>query len=124
MEAQYEPVGTPILPDYAPVQKLFETWTPGNRKASGKDSDPGTPQALFTCKGDPERGMGVLVDVVKGEGRVALAKPKQGATEGQEWPLWLFIGEDGMVNARERMGKMMDVMDRWEAVGSDVSFVE
>lgn len=67
--------------------------------------------------------MEVLVDVVRGEGRVN--KVKRSEAEGNEsgLPLWLFIGEDGMSDVRARMNRMRGVMDQWEAVGSDVEFL-
>lgn len=46
-----------------------------------------------------------------------------GKTGEEKWPLWLFLGKDAMDDLRRRMGKMTDVMDSWEAVGSDVHFL-
>lgn len=68
--------------------------------------------------------MEVLVDVVRGEGRIKNVKVSEGE-EGKktEWPLWLFIGEDGMGDVKARMDRMRGVLDRWEAVGSDVEFL-
>lgn len=68
--------------------------------------------------------MSVLVDVVRGEGRVETVKTEGEEAKKREWPLWLFIGEDGMGDVRARMDRMRGVMDRWEAVGSDVEFLE
>lgn len=82
---------------------------------------PETPN--FSGKGDPDRGMDVLVDVVKGEGRVKTLEgrgiEKQGVDETVEWPTWLFLGKDGMEAARNRLGRMSEVMEKWEKVGSD-----
>ena len=66
------------------------------------------------------------MDVVRGEGRVEKVKAKDGndGNKPKEWPLWLFLGEDGMADVRARMDRMRDVMDRWEAVGSDVAFLD
>lgn len=71
---------------------------------------PETPN--FSGKGDPDRGMDVLVDVVRGEG----------GDETVEWPMWLFLGKDGMEAARKRLGQMSEVMEIWEKVGADVEF--
>ncbi|KZV64341.1 NAD-P-binding protein [Peniophora sp. CONT] len=60
-------------------------------------------------KGDPEKGMDALVDVVRGEGK---AVSKEG------WPLWLFLGDDGILNVRERLKLMGDTVDEWESVGT------
>lgn len=67
--------------------------------------------------------MAVLVDVVRGEGRVSTMKRSETEGDKPEWPLWLFIGEDGMSDVKARMGRMSGVMDKWEVVGSDVEFI-
>lgn len=67
--------------------------------------------------------MEVLVDVVRGEGRINNVKHSNAEGKEVEWPLWLFIGEDGMSDVKARMDRMRGVMDRWEAVGSDVEFL-
>ena len=53
--------------------------------------------------------MDALVDVVRGEGKAA---SKGG------WPLWLFLGDDGIRNVRERLKLMGETVDKWESVGS------
>lgn len=77
-------------------------------------------------KADPERGMDVVVNLALGEGRpvdtMGLDKNEVGGKEG-EWPLWLFLGKDGMDDLRKRMGRMEKIMDSWEAVGSNVHFL-
>ncbi|VDB82732.1 unnamed protein product [Peniophora sp. CBMAI 1063] len=60
-------------------------------------------------KGDPVKGMDALVDVVRGEGKAA---------SKESWPLWLFLGDDGIQNVRERLKVMGDTVDRWESVGA------
>ncbi|VDB82733.1 unnamed protein product [Peniophora sp. CBMAI 1063] len=60
-------------------------------------------------KGDPEKGMDALVDVVRGEGKAA---SKSG------WPLWLLLGDDGILTVRERLKLMADTIDEWESVGT------
>lgn len=102
--------GEPI-PDYADAHQIMRSFF-----------SPDT--ANFSGKGDPDRGMDVLVDVVKGEGRMKLVEG-QGVTgvvdnEIVEWPIWLFLGKDGMEAARRRMDRIKGVMNVWEKVGSDV----
>ncbi|ETW75276.1 hypothetical protein HETIRDRAFT_331537, partial [Heterobasidion irregulare TC 32-1] len=65
-------------------------------------------------QGDPMRGMDVVVDVVKGEGR----------EEPSEWPLWLFLGEDAMSDVRAKIGRITKALDAWESVGSNLGFLE
>ena len=62
-------------------------------------------------KGDPEKGMDAVVDLVHGEGRAA-------GKEG--WPLWLFLGDDCIWDLRVRARQLMDVSVAWEDVGSHV----
>ncbi|KAH9965236.1 hypothetical protein BC827DRAFT_1183166 [Russula dissimulans] len=65
-------------------------------------------------KGDPARGMDVVIDVVRGEGRaVSLAR-------GGKWPRWLVLGEDAFAHVRRRVRNMAEALDEWETVGSDV----
>ncbi|KAI9441389.1 NAD-P-binding protein [Lactarius indigo] len=66
-------------------------------------------------KSDPKLGMGVLVDVVRGEGRAAGRK---------SLPLWLFLGEDCMHDVRARLDHMGLIMDEWEAVGTRLGLPE
>lgn len=79
-------------------------------------------------KADPERGMDIVVDLVLGEGRAREVmgpdESEAGGKEagGEKWPLWLFLGKDGMDDLRRRIGRMDDVMDGWAAVRSDVHF--
>lgn len=104
--------GVPIQ-DYADAHQIMRTFF-----------SPET--ANFTGKGDPDRGMDVLVDVVKGEGRVKTlggrGTEEQGGDKMVEWPTWLFLGKDGMEAARKRLGRMSKVIEFWEKVGSDVEF--
>lgn len=94
----------------------------------------------FTGGGDPDRGMDVLVDVVKGEGRMdgfldagvkingAGMVQDRGVVENvekghlEEWPTWLFLGEDCMQNIRARMEKINRTVAAWEKIGLDVGF--
>ena len=77
-------------------------------------------------QGDPMRGMDVVVDVVKGEGRVNNVKKDQAQGEEgpAEWPLWLFLGEDAMNDVRAKIGRITKALDVWESVGSNLGFLE
>ena len=75
-------------------------------------------QALKTLKekpdkGDPEKCMDVVVDLVHGEGRAA---GKKG------WPLWLFLGEDCISDVRKRAEKLLQTAEEWESAGVDLGF--
>lgn len=76
------------------------------------------------ARGDPKLGMEVVVDLVRGEGRAGeILRGRGGADdhvegpEAEEWPMWLFLGEDGQRDVRarnERVGRCLDV---WGEVG-------
>ena len=63
-------------------------------------------------RGDPAKAMELLVDVVKGEGRAA----------GREWPLWLVLGRDAYADVRAKCAKILETMDKWEDVATDLEF--
>ncbi|KAI0292594.1 NAD-P-binding protein [Multifurca ochricompacta] len=69
------------------------------------------PKYVNIPKGDPALGMGALVDVVRGEGRAAGRGPP---------PLWLFLGEDSMLDVRARVEKLQSTLDEWKDVGSNL----
>ena len=52
-------------------------------------------------KGDPVKGMEVLVDVVRGEG----------IFEGRELPFWLTLGSDAEHDVRERSENIIKSLD-------------
>ncbi|KAH9939302.1 NAD-P-binding protein [Epithele typhae] len=62
--------------------------------------------------GDPARAMELVVDVVKGEGRA----------QGREWPLWLVLGRDAYVDVRAKTQRLLDTMNAWEDVATDLDF--
>ena len=62
---------------------------------------------------DPEKGMDVVMDVVRGEGRAAGLKT--------EWPLWLVLGDDALADIEERLGKMEKMLHVWGDVGRNLS---
>lgn len=62
---------------------------------------------------DPARGMEVVVDVVRGEGRAA----------GKPFPLWLALGADAVRDIRSKTTRIVESLDMYEdlsvAVGYD-----
>ncbi|KAI0028900.1 NAD-P-binding protein [Vararia minispora EC-137] len=54
--------------------------------------------------GDPMKAMDTVIDVVHGEGR---------AKGRKDWPLWLLLGEDAVVDWRIRANKMLKEVDEW-----------
>jgi len=68
--------------------------------------------------GDPARGMSVLVDVVRGEGRAKKTLDRHG------WPLWLFLGADAVSDVRARITRVAHVLDQWEDIATNVSFLD
>ncbi|KAJ2916163.1 hypothetical protein MD484_g4236, partial [Candolleomyces efflorescens] len=68
-----------------------------------------------TEKGDPDKAMDLVVDVVRGEGKAA----------GRPWPLYLVLGEDAATNARSRFNKVISDIEGWEDLtGKAVQFDE
>jgi NAD(P)-dependent dehydrogenase (short-subunit alcohol dehydrogenase family) len=68
-----------------------------------------------TEKGDPDKAMDLVVDVVRGEGKAA----------GRPWPLYLLLGEDAAANARNRANKVISDIEGWEDLtGKAVQFDE
>lgn len=114
----FRPAGTPI-PDYASTRD-------GMKEAQELRMEK-------LQKADPERGMDVVVDLVLGQGRAGELTRLDGDGSGDgsgaggdvsdgrgKWPLWLFLGKDGMDDLRNRITKMAGTMDEWKDVGSDV----
>lgn len=56
-----------------------------------------------TEKGDPNKAMEVVVDVVRGEGKA----------KGREWPLYLALGADSERDIRTKVGKLVRHVDEW-----------
>lgn len=63
-------------------------------------------------RGDPEKAMELLVDVVRGEGKAY----------GKEWPMWLFMGKDAYRDVRNKCDKVLKTLDVWENVATDLEF--
>jgi hypothetical protein len=56
-------------------------------------------------KGDPEKAVVAICDVVKGEG----------VAKGRDWPLYLFFGEEGVVKVHESVDSVGRVEGRDES---------
>ncbi|KZV71058.1 NAD(P)-binding protein [Peniophora sp. CONT] len=62
--------------------------------------------------GDPDKGMDIIVDVVRGEGRAA-------GRDG--WPLWLTLGDDALADVKKRLKDLERSMDTWGDLGTNLS---
>ncbi|VDC00545.1 unnamed protein product [Peniophora sp. CBMAI 1063] len=57
---------------------------------------------------DPDKGMDVVVDVVRGEGR---------ATGKNGWPLWLVLGDDALSDVETKLESIGQTVTAWGDVG-------
>ncbi|KZT06464.1 NAD-P-binding protein [Laetiporus sulphureus 93-53] len=64
------------------------------------------------ARGDPDKAMEVLVDVVRGEGRA----------KGREMPMYLLLGNITYTHARAYCQRLLKEMDYWEDVAKDLDF--
>ncbi|KAL0947768.1 hypothetical protein HGRIS_013845 [Hohenbuehelia grisea] len=62
-------------------------------------------------KGDPDKAMEAVVDVVRGEG----------VASGRELPLYLILGDDAEVDIRAKLGKVGKALDEWVDVTRSLS---
>jgi len=53
---------------------------------------------------DPDRGMEIVVDVVRGEGRAA----------GKPFPLWLALGVDAVQGIRAKASRIVESLDVYQ----------
>jgi hypothetical protein len=65
-----------------------------------------------TQKGDPDKAMEVVVDVVNGEGKA----------KGRPWPLYLALGDDAHEDIRQKSTKLLKHVDEWGDVVRSVNF--
>ena len=65
-----------------------------------------------TEKGDPDKAVEAIVDVVRGEG----------VAKGRPWPGYLVLGEDAEVDVRTKCKKVLGVLDEWVDVARGVNF--
>lgn len=64
-----------------------------------------------TQKGDPNKAVEAIVDVVKGEG----------VAKGRPWPGYLFLGEDAEYDVRKKCTKVLNILDEWADVTRGVN---
>ncbi|PFH47503.1 hypothetical protein AMATHDRAFT_6683 [Amanita thiersii Skay4041] len=62
-------------------------------------------------KGDPDKAMEVIVDIVRSEG----------VAKDLSWPGLLVLGEDAEADVRNKCGKTLEVLDQWRHVSTGVS---
>jgi hypothetical protein len=65
-----------------------------------------------TQKGDPDKAMEAVVDVVRGEGKA----------KGRPWPLYLALGDDADEGIRQKSTKLLKHVDEWGDVIRSVNF--
>jgi hypothetical protein len=65
-----------------------------------------------TQKGDPDKAMEAVVDVVRGEGKA----------KGRPWPLYLALGDDADEAIRQKSAKLLKHVDGWGDVIKSVNF--
>jgi len=65
-----------------------------------------------TQKGDPNKAMEAVVDVVRGEGKA----------KGRPWPLYLALGDDADEGIRQKSAKLLKHVDEWGDVIKSVNF--
>jgi len=65
-----------------------------------------------TERGDPQKAVKLIVDVVRGEGQA----------EGRPWPRYLVLGEDAYADARRKMAVIEGCMQEWEDVASSALY--
>jgi len=63
-------------------------------------------------KGDPNKAVEAIVDVVNGEG-VAMGRP---------WPGYLVLGQDAELDVKTKCAKVLGVLDNWVDVTRGVNF--
>ncbi|KAI0729024.1 hypothetical protein C8Q72DRAFT_884693 [Fomitopsis betulina] len=66
------------------------------------------------AKGDPAKGMELVVDVVRGEGKAA----------GREFPTTLLLGNAAYVHAQLHCERLSKTMSEWSDVARDLDFDE
>ena len=61
---------------------------------------------------DPARGMEVVVDIVRGEGRAA----------GKPFPLWLALGADAVKDIRAKATRIIESLDAYQDLSVTVGY--
>ncbi|ESK86994.1 short chain dehydrogenase [Moniliophthora roreri MCA 2997] len=92
----YNPTGS--IPEYNAIRQRIHSYF--TEQVEGKQ------------RGDPEKAVQLIVDVVKGEGSAA----------GRSWPLYLPLGADAVEAVKEKCERMMSVVDEWRDLTSNLDF--
>ncbi|PFH46284.1 hypothetical protein AMATHDRAFT_155736 [Amanita thiersii Skay4041] len=69
-------------------------------------------QFAGSFKGDPNKAMELVVDVVRREGKA----------KGRPWSLYLFLGNEAYDSVRAKCKEVLENLDSWEDVGKDLDF--
>ena len=67
-----------------------------------------------STKGDPNKAMEAVVDVVK----------CQGVASGKPWPFYLILGEEAYRDVGIKCRKVLGALDEWKDVGQNMNFDE
>jgi len=67
-----------------------------------------------SAKGDPNRAMEALADVVRG----------QGVANGRPWPSYLVLGEDADRDVEMKCRKVLAALDEWKDVATSMNLDE
>ena len=67
-----------------------------------------------STRGDPDKAMEAMVDVVKG----------QGVANGKSWPFYLFLGEEAYRDVGSKCRKVLGALDKWGDVAQSMNFDE
>ncbi|CCM05480.1 uncharacterized protein FIBRA_07701 [Fibroporia radiculosa] len=68
--------------------------------------------AKAEVRGDPVKGMSLLVDAVKGEGKA----------QGKEWADYFVLGRTAYATVREKCWHLLKSLDAWQDVAEDLDF--
>ncbi|RSL73546.1 hypothetical protein CEP53_000673 [Fusarium sp. AF-6] len=85
------------IPDYAQRSKDFDEYL---AKRSGRQA------------GDPEKGVAIVLDLVRGEG----------VAEGRDMPLRIALGEDGYEVVKDKCDETLKSLEDWKDVSCSTNF--
>jgi len=72
------------------------------------------PNVVRAQRGDPQKAMEAVLDVVMGEGKA----------KGRPWPLYLALGDDADRDIRQKSTRLLQHIDQWGDVIKNVNFDE
>lgn len=87
---------------FAEYKDLYNAVIGGTRAFSGKQ------------QGDPRKGVDIIIDVVKQEGKAA----------GKGIPVKLPLGGDAVMVMRRKCTDMLKLLDDWEHISSSTDFLD